>query len=78
MKIRMKDDCETGHTVIPEVGDEPIDGEQDGLTVLSSVPTKAAGMDATHCVVLLGKGAEIEVPKRLGDRLVKIGHAEAV
>lgn len=75
MQITMLDTVETGHAIIPELEAAEIK-PQAGLAIKSEEPTQLAGMPARHYVLLLAKGAELDLPDRLAKRLLANKHAK--
>jgi len=75
MKITMLDTVETAHTIIPELEQATQIKAQTGLRILSEARAVAGGLSGINYVLLISKGARVEVPARLAKRLVEIGHA---
>ncbi len=75
MKIIMLDTVETGHTIIPELEKASIKA-QDGLRVISETTAVAGGLTGDCYILALTKGAKLDLPARLAERLVGIGHAK--
>ena len=75
MKITMLDTVETSHTIIPELEKASIKA-QDGLRVISETKAVAGGLAGLCYVLLITKGAKVDLPARLANRLVRIGMAQ--
>lgn len=78
MQIKMNDKVETNHASFPDIEKGGRVKVQKGVIVMSEVPSEADGMKKIVQTVLLAKGAVLDVPDRLGQRLIKIGHASEV
>lgn len=74
MKITMLDTVETAHTIVTELEDATVEA-QPGLRILSRTKAVAGGLSGVNYVLLIAKGATVDLPDRLANRLVKIGHA---
>lgn len=77
MKVTMTDTVETAHTIVPEIEEGVQIVLQDGLRILSAQRASAGGLSGENFVLLLSKGAALELPDRLAKRLIKTGHAAA-
>lgn len=75
MRVTLLDKIETSHTIIPQIESDVIVAH-DGLQIRSETPVVVAGMAGTCFVVLIAKGSQLNLPERLANRLLDVGHAK--
>ena len=77
MKVTMKEAVSTSHTIYRELEESVKIKEQPGLAVTCVVDTGFAGGQSTCFNLSLAKGATLDLPKRLAERLIKLDFAKA-